>query len=77
MSSEGVARGMARLVAAGNPGPSLDEIVPFIEGRGAEIIVQGMDLESVEGINRRFGPLPDIAHHIEQGAMREQIDRAG
>ena len=74
---EGVARIAGGLVAGGDPGAPLDQVVPGIEGRGGEIVVPGMDLEAVEGVDRGLGPLPDIAEHVEEIAGPEPVDRAG
>ena len=77
MPAEGIARGVARLVTAGNPGTALDQVVAIIVGRRGEIVVDRMHGKTGEGVNRRFRPLPDIADHVEQRAMRKRIDRAG
>ena len=63
MAPEGVARIAGGLVAGGDPGAPLDQVVPGVEGGGGEIVVPGVDLETVEGVDGGFGPLPDIAEH--------------
>jgi len=36
-----------------------------------------MHLEPVVGVDRRFGPLPDVADHVEQSVALEAIHRTG
>ena len=76
VAAEGVARGVARLVAGGDPASALDDGVAVIEGWRGEVVVDRMHLEAVEGIGRRLAPLPDVADHVEEIAMREARHRA-
>ena len=71
VATEGVARFDQRFVAARNPRPALDQIVPIVEGRHREIVVDRMRLESLKRIRWRLGPLPDVADHIEERPLRK------
>src|SRR5687768_18617849 len=45
-----------------------------IEGGRREIVVMRMNIEALEGIDRGFGPLPDVAHHVVKLAVGKFID---
>jgi hypothetical protein len=67
----------ARLVAAGNPRTALDQVVAAVEGGRGEVVVDGVYVETVEGVDRRLGPLPHVADHVEEVAVGERVDRTG
>ena len=43
--------------------------MPAIEGWCGEIVVVGMNIETLKGIDRRFRPLPYIPDHIVELSM--------
>ncbi len=77
VAAEGVAGGLERLVAGADPAAPLDQSVFAIEGGGGEVVVEGMHLEPLEAVDGGAGPLPDVAHQIEEAALRAGIHRTG
>ena len=75
--AEGVARGVACFVAAGNPRTAFDQVVPVIQGRGGEVVVNRVHGKAVERVGRRLGPVLDISDHVVERAVREGANRAG
>ena len=47
------------------------------EVKAGEVVVDRVRLEAFERIGRRLGPLPDVADHVKERAVREGGDRAG
>jgi hypothetical protein len=52
-------------VASGDPRPSLEEVVLIIERWHGEVIVDWVDLESLQGVHGGPRPLPDVAHRVK------------
>ncbi|MNO95872.1 hypothetical protein D3C76_875260 [compost metagenome] len=77
VAAEGVAGRLERLVASAYPAAALDEGVLAIEGGGGEVVVERMHLEPLEAVDGGAGPLPDVAHQIEEAALRKGIYRTG
>ena len=77
VTTEGIARRAQRLVAAGDPGPALEQVVALVEGGGGEVVVERVDAEPGVGIDRGLGPLPAVPHHVEKVPVRETVHRAG
>ncbi len=65
------------LVTRRDPGAALYQIVfPVESGRG-EVVVHRVHLKAGKAGDGRFGPLPHVADHIEEGPLSEPVDRAG
>ena len=77
MTPESIARRQLRLIATGRPGAALDQVVLTVKGGQGEVVIERMHLETIEGINGRFRPLPDIAHHIVKITLSKTIHGAG
>ena len=76
VAAESIARGADALVATGGPGAALHEVVAAVEGGRGEVVVDVVDAEALERVDRRLGPLPDVADHVVEGTLRVTIDRA-
>ncbi len=46
-----------------------------IEGRDCEVIIDGVALETIEGVHRSSGPLPYITNDIVKVSMFEMVYR--
>ncbi len=77
VAAKRIARRAQRFVATGDPGAAFDEIVSAIKRRCGEVIVNWMDFKTFKRIDRCLGPLPDIADHVIQLAVRKAVDRTG
>lgn len=77
MSTESVSRVVKCLVASTDETASLYQVVPLVEGRSGEVLIDRMDLEPLEGVYWGNGVLPDIADHIIEVASLEEVDRVG
>lgn len=77
MSTESVSRVVKCLVASTDETASLYEVVPLVEGRSGEVLIDRMDLEPLEGVYWGNGVLPDIPNHIIEVASLEEVDRVG
>jgi hypothetical protein len=75
VSAEGVSGVVEGLVASADETASFDDVVPLIESRSGEILVNGMDLEVLEGINRGDGVLPYVSNNIVELSSFEEINR--
>ena len=76
VAAERIAGAGERLIARGDPGTANDQIVAAVERRHREVVVQRVDLEALEGHDRRPRPLPDVAHDVAEPALREGFHRA-
>ena len=74
--AEGIAHVARRLVAGGVPGTAFDQVMPRVESGRGEIIVIRMNLKTFEAVNRRLGPLPNVADEIVKLAEAELVHRA-
>lgn len=75
MSSEGVSGVIESLVAGADETSSLDKVVSVVESRSREILIDGVDFETFEGINRSNCVLPDISNNVVESLCLEHIDR--
>src|ERR1035437_2347003 len=69
MATEGVTRNGQGFIAASNPGAAFDQVVTPVEGGRGEIIIDRLDFETFERIYRCFGPLPNVANHVEKRSV--------
>jgi hypothetical protein len=67
VASERVARVKGGLVAAADPRAALDDVVPRVKRRNAEVVVDRVHAETVEFVDRGLGPLPHIACAVVAG----------
>jgi hypothetical protein len=75
MSSEGVSGVIERLITSADETSSLDEVVSVVESRSREVLIDGVDFETFEGINRSNCVLPDISNNVVEPLCLEHIDR--
>lgn len=74
MSSECVSGVIESLVTGANETSSLDEVMAVVESRSREVLIDGVDLEALEGINRRNSVLPDISNNVVETLGLEHVD---
>ena len=74
MPSKGVSGVVKGLVACTNEASSFDHVVPLVESRGGEVLVNGMYFKFLEGINRSDSVLPNIAYDIIEISSFEHVD---
>ncbi len=75
MSSEGVSGVIESLVAGADETSSLDEVVSVVESRSREVLINGVNFETFERINRSNCVLPDISNNVVKPLCLEHIDR--
>ena len=76
MSTKSVPGMVGCLIACADETASFDQIVPLVECRGSEILIDRMDLKVLEGVDGRTGVLPDIANDVVKLPFFEHVDRA-
>src|SRR5690606_3975911 len=77
VATKGVTGRLERLVACAYPAAALDEGMLAIKSGCREVIVERVNPKAVEAIDGGAGPLPDVAHQIEEAALGAGIHRAG
>ena len=66
VTAERIPGARERLVAGGDPRAALHEVVSAVERRDREVVVERMDLEALQGHDRRPRPLPDVADDVAE-----------
>ncbi len=77
MSSKGVSCVIKGFVACTDEAASFKKIVPLVESRGSEVLVNWMDLKLFEGVDRCDGMLPNVSYDIIEVSSFEHVDWVG
>lgn len=65
------------LVSSAEEAAALYQVMPLVECRGCEIIVDRVDAEVAKGVDGRYGVLPDVTNDVENALDVEEVNWRG